>query len=305
MQILPKTNINFVGIRKYGFLISLVLVIFGILAFVMIFLGKASLGIDFAGGTMIQGNFEKPISVGEIRNALSEIGYGDAEIKELTRDVSNSFMIRVKASVEEITQVGESILAKLDSVFPDNPFHKDSVDEVGPVVGKILQRQARLAVILAFLGILIYIWIRFDFRFGVAATITTFHDVLVVLGLLFIFQKEITLLVVTALLTLAGYSLTDTVVVFDRIRENLKLFRRKGDFNSIINSSINEVLSRTVITSTTTLLVVLTLFILGGEVIHDFAFALILGIIIGTYSSVFVASPIIVEWERKAPKRFK
>ncbi len=305
MQILPKTNIDFVGRRRYGFMISFVLVAFGILAFIMIFLGKANLGIDFSGGTMIQGNFEKPVKVGKIRDALSEIGYGDAEIKELKREVPNSFMIRVKASVEEITQVGENILAKLESSFPDNPFKKDSVDEVGPVVGRILQRQARLAVILALLGILIYIWIRFDFRFGVAATVTTFHDVLVVLGLLFIFQKEISLLVVTALLTLAGYSLTDTVVVFDRIRENLRLFRRKGDFTTIINSSINEVLSRTVITSTTTLLVVLTLFILGGEVIHDFAFALILGIIIGTYSSVFVASPIIVEWERKAPKRFK
>ncbi len=305
MQILPKTNIDFVGRRKYGFTISAVLIVFGILAFVMIFLGRANLGIDFAGGTMIQGNFEKPIKVGEIRKALKEIGYGDAEIKELKRERPNSFLIRVKASVEEITTVGENILAKLKSTFPDNPFHKDSMDEVGPVVGKILQRQARLAVILAFVGILIYIWIRFDFRFGVAATVTTFHDVLVVLGLMFIFQKEITLLVVTALLTLAGYSLTDTVVVFDRIRENLRLFRKKGDFPSIINASINEVLSRTVITSTTTLLVVLTLFILGGEVIHDFAFALILGIIVGTYSSVFVASPIIVEWEKKSPKRFK
>lgn len=305
MQILPKTNIDFVGKRKYGFTISAILVIFGILAFIMIFLGKADLGIDFAGGTMIQGNFEKPIKVGEIRKALKEIGYGDAEIKELKRETPNSFLIRVKASVEEITQVGENILAKLKSTFPDNPFRKDSMDEVGPVVGKILQRQARLAVILAFVGILIYIWIRFDFRFGVAATVTTFHDVLVVLGLMFIFQKEITLLVVTALLTLAGYSLTDTVVVFDRIRENLRLFRKKGDFPSIINASINEVLSRTVITSTTTLLVVFTLFILGGEVIHDFAFALILGIIVGTYSSVFVASPIIVEWEKKSPKRFK
>ncbi|MGB2697715.1 MAG: protein translocase subunit SecF [Candidatus Zixiibacteriota bacterium] len=305
MHILPRTNINFIGRRRYAFVVSGVLLAFGILAFIFIFLGRADLGIDFAGGTMIEGNFEKPITVGEIRNALSKIGYGDVEIKELRRDIPNSFMIRIKTSEEEITKVGESVLAQLEVDYPDNKFNKDSIDEVGPVVGKILQNQTRTAVILAFLGILIYIWIRFDFRFGVAATLCTFHDVLVILGILFILQKEITLLIVTALLTLAGYSLTDTVVVFDRIRENLKLFRKKGDFATIINTSINEVLSRTVITSITTLSVVVTLFLVGGEVLHDFALALILGVIVGTYSSVFVASPIIVEWERQAPKRFK
>jgi preprotein translocase SecF subunit len=172
-------------------------------------------------------------------------------------------------------------------------------------VGKTLQSQARLAVLIALAGILLYIWIRFDFRFGVAATVTTFHDVLVVLGLMFILQREITLLIVTALLTLAGYSLTDTVVVYDRIRENLRLFRKKGGYATTINASINEVLSRTIITSLTTFAVVFTLFLVGGEVVHDFALALMLGIIIGSYSSVFVASPIIVEWERKSPKRFK
>jgi preprotein translocase subunit SecF len=305
MHILPRTNINFIGSRRYAFIASGVLLAFGILAFIFIFLGRADLGIDFAGGTMIQGNFEKPITVGEIRNALSKIGYGDAEIKELRRDIPNSFMIRIKASEEEITNVGESVLAQLKADYPDNEFNKDSIDEVGPVVGKILQNQARTAVLLAFLGILIYIWIRFDFRFGVAATLCTFHDVLVILGILFILQKEISLLIVTALLTLAGYSLTDTVVVFDRIRENLKLFRKKGDFATIINTSINEVLSRTVITSLTTLSVVVVLFLVGGEVLRDFSLTLIFGVIVGTYSSVFVASPIIVEWERQAPKRFK
>jgi preprotein translocase subunit SecF len=305
IHILPRTNINFIGRRRYAFMASGVLLIFGILAFVFIFLGRANLGIDFAGGTILQGNFEKPISVGGIRNGLSKIGYGDAEIKELKREIPNSFMIRVKASEEEVTKVGEDILAQLEQDYPDNKFHKDSIDEVGPVVGKILQNQARTAVILAFLGILIYIWIRFDFRFGVAATLCTFHDVLVVLGILFILQKEITLLLVTALLTLAGYSLNDTVVLFDRMRENLRLFRKKGDFSSIINTSINEVLSRTVITSITTLSVVVILFLVGGEVLHDFALALIFGVIVGSYSSVFVASPIIVEWEMRSPKRFK
>ena len=152
---------------------------------------------------------------------------------------------------------------------------------------------------------IIYIGLRFDFRSGVAATVATFHDVLAVLGIFFILNKEITLLVVTALLTLAGYSLTDTVVVYDRIRENLRKFRRKGQFVETVNRSINEVLSRTIMTSMTSLTVVVIILLFGGEVLHDFALALTIGIIVGTYSSVFVASPIVVEWEARAPKRFK
>lgn len=306
LQILKKTNIDFMGRRYYAFVISAILVIFGIVAFIAIFLGRANLGIDFAGGTMIQGSFEKPVDIGDLRSALSRNGYGDAFIQSLRRERAGYFLIRVKATTdEEVTVVSQDILNVLAKEFPDNKFNMDSVDGIGPAVGKTLQRQARWAVLIALAGILLYIWIRFDFRFGVAATVTTFHDVLVVLGLMFIFQREISLLIVTALLTLAGYSLTDTVVVYDRIRENLKLFRKKGNFASTINASINEVLSRTIITSLTTFAVVFTLFLVGGEVVHDFSLALMLGIIIGTYSSVFVASPIIVEWERRSPKRFK
>jgi len=281
-------------------------VIFGIVAFLAIFLGKADLGIDFAGGTMIQGSFEKPVSTGELRTALGNSGYADAEIQSLRRETANSYLIRVKTSTdEEVTTISQGILGALAKEFPENKFNMDSVDGIGPAVGKTLQTQARLAVLIALAGILLYIWIRFDFRFGVAATICTFHDVLVVLGLMFILHREITLLIVTALLTLAGYSLTDTVVVYDRIRENLRLFRRKGDFASTINASVNEVLSRTIITSLTTFMVVFVLFLAGGEVVHDFALALMIGILVGTYSSVFVASPIIVEWEKRSPKRFK
>ena len=305
-QILKKTNIDFMGKRFYAFGISGILLIFGIAAFVAIFLGKADLGIDFAGGTMIQGYFENTVTIGELRSALSKNGYDDAFIQSLRRERANYFLIRVKTTTdEEVTQISRDILSVLSKEFPENKFNLDSVDGIGPAVGKTLQRQARWAVLLALGGILIYIWIRFDFRFGVAATVTTFHDVLVVLGLMFILQREISLLIVTALLTLAGYSLTDTVVVYDRIRENLKLFRKKGSYASTINASINEVLSRTIITSLTTFAVVFTLFLVGGEVVHDFALALMMGIIIGSYSSVFVASPIIVEWERRSPKRFK
>jgi preprotein translocase subunit SecF len=306
LQILKKTNIDFIGKRYYAFAVSGILVILGLAAFVAIFLGKADLGIDFAGGTMLQGYFEKEVKIGELRAALSRNGYDEAFIQSLHREQPNYFLIRVKATTdEEVTQISSDILGALAKEFPQSKFNMDSVDGIGPAVGKALQSQARLAVLIALAGILLYIWIRFDFRFGVAATITTLHDVLLVLGILFILQKDITLLVVTALLTLAGYSLNDTVVLFDRIRENLKLFRKKGTFPSTINASINEVLSRTIITSLTTFAVVFTLFLVGGEVVHDFALALMVGVVVGTYSSVFVASPIIMEWERKSPKRFK
>ena len=306
LQILKKTNIDFIGKRFYAFAISGILLILGLAAFVAIFLGKADLGIDFAGGTMLQGYFEKEVKIGELRAALSRNGYDEAFIQSLHRENANYFLIRVKATTDEdVTKISGEILGLLDREFPDSKFSLDSVDGIGPAVGKTLQNQARWAVLIALAGILLYIWIRFDFRFGVAATITTLHDVLLVLGILFVLQKDITLLVVTALLTLAGYSLNDTVVLFDRIRENLKLFRKKGNFPSTINASINEVLSRTIITSLTTFAVVLTLFLVGGEVVHDFALALMIGIIVGTYSSMFVASPIIMEWERKSPKRFK
>jgi preprotein translocase subunit SecF len=305
LHILGKTNIDFIGKRYYAFIFSGILVLIGLVAFVFILTGKAKMGIDFSGGTLIEGNFAQPVDISQLRKVMSEHGYPDAVIQELQRETPNAFVIRVKATAETGSKVATQLLEVIKKGFPDNPFHLDSVDEVGPSVGAALQGKARVAVIISLFCILFYIWLRFDFRSGVAATIATFHDVFAVLGIMFILQKEITLLIVTALLTLAGYSLTDTVVVFDRIRENLKLFRKKGDFGGTINASINEVLSRTIITSMTVFLVVTVLFFLGGEVLRDFALALMLGVIIGTYSSIFVASPIVVEWEKKSPKRFK
>jgi len=305
-QILPKTNINFIGQRKYAFLISGILSVIGIVAFVSIMIGKANMGLDFSGGTMIQGNFEKHVTVAELRGALATLGQGDAEIQELVGHIKpNSFIIRVKATLTELGKVDTLLLNAIAKAFPDNPFLLDSSHEVGPAVGKLLRKQAQLAVLYSLFGILIYIWIRFDFRFAVAATIATFHDVLAVLGIMFVMQKEITLLVITALLTLAGYSLTDTVVVYDRIRENLKMFRKRGDFEATVNASVNEVLSRTVVVSLTVFITVLVIYLFGGNVVRDFALAMMMGVAVGTYSSIFVASPIIVEWENRSPKRFK
>ncbi len=305
LHILGKTNIDFIGKRYYAFVFSGILVLIGIIAFVSVLFGKAKLGIDFSGGTLIEGYFANQVEISQLRSVMSQNGYADAVIQELQREIPNSFVIRVKATAETGSKVANQLLEVIKKGFPDNSFTLDSVDEVGPSVGAALQSKARVAVIISLFCILIYIWLRFDFRSGVAATIATFHDVLAVLGIMFILQKEITLLLVTALLTLAGYSLTDTVVVFDRIRENLKLFRKKGDFAGTINTSINEVLSRTIITSMTVFLVVTVLFFMGGEVLRDFAFSLMLGVLIGTYSSVFVASPIVVEWEKRSPRRFK
>jgi preprotein translocase subunit SecF len=306
LQILKKTNIDFVGKRYYAFGISAVLVILGIIAIVAMLMGKANLGIDFGGGTLLEGNFDKPVDIGTLRSAMSREGYTDALIQSLAREKPNFYTIRVKTGAEEVvTKTSAHILSILAKEFPDNKFNMDSVDGIGPAVGKTLQHQTQIAVLIAIIGILIYIWIRFDFRFGVAATIATFHDVLAVLGIFFILHREITLLFVTALLTLCGYSLTDTVVVYDRIRENLKLFRKKGDFNSTINASINEVLNRTLNTSILAFIPVAILFFVGGPVVHDFSLAMMFGVIEGTYSSWYVAASIAVEWEKRSPRRFK
>lgn len=306
IKIIGETKIDFIGRRKIAFAVSALLILLGIFAGVEVATGGANLAIEFTGGTMVQGAFASPVSTGDLRKILSDGGFTDAEIKALeSRDTPNSFMIRVKEDASGLTQSAQKLVDLLNDKLPGNEFTVDSMHEVGPSVGKILQRQARNAVLIAMGCILLYIWLRFDFRSGVAATIATFHDVIVVLGLLFLLHREISLLVISGLLTLAGYSLTDTVVVFDRIRENLKHFRRRSDFGTTINNSINEVLSRTIITTITTQLVVVILLIFGGEVIFDFALTLFLGFIVGTYSSWFVASPIVVEWEERRPSRFK
>ena len=305
-RIIPDTNIDFIGKRKYAFVLSAILIAVGILAFAMISVGKGNLGIDFAGGVMLQGHFENSMTIYDLRGGLMA-QFPDAQVTEIKDfEEPNAFIIKVKApEVEGEGQAkANAIMSLLETNFPDNKFVKDSEHIIGPAVGETLRKDARLAIIISLIGILAYIAVRFDFRSGVA-TVATFHDVLAVLGITYFLGLEFDLLIVTALLTLAGYSLTDTVVVYDRIRENLKKFRSRGEFVAAINKSINEVLSRTFNTSITVLVVVIILFLFGGEVLRNFSLSLILGVIIGTYSSVFVASPIVVEWEARRPKRFK
>lgn len=292
MEILGKTQLDFIGKRYVAYAISAVLVLLGILALIQIWRGSANMGIDFAGGTSTQVKFERPVDLGAVRQALSQSGIRDSEPQQFAD--GRSVMIRLKRSTAE-AGMAQKVQDALRAGIKDNPFIVESSNEVGPAIGKELQNKALLAIAISLAGIVAYIAWRFEFRFGVAATAATFHDVLAVLGIIFILNKEITLLIVTALLTVAGYSLTDTVVVYDRIRENLRS-RRKETLGDTMNASINQVLSRTAMTSFTTVLAAAALFFLGGEVLHDFALALILGIVIGTYSSWFVASPLIYEW---------
>jgi preprotein translocase subunit SecF len=293
VEILGKTTVDFLGKRRIAYAISTVLVLCGLLALIQISRGAANLGIDFAGGTSIQVKFERPVDLGAVRQALSQGGVRDSDPQQFAD--GRSVMIRLKRSTAAVTGTAQLVQDALRAGLADNPFVLEASNEVGPAIGKELQRKALLAIVISLAGIILYIAWRFEFRFGVAATAATFHDVLAVLGIVFVLNKEITLLIVTALLTVAGYSLTDTVVIYDRIRENLRT-RRKEDLGDLMNTSINQVLSRTVMTSVTTMLGVGALLFLGGDVLHDFAFALMLGIAIGTYSSWFVASPLIYEW---------
>jgi len=298
IELIKNPRIDFLGKRYIAFALSGVLFILGIIAIIQIARGHANLGIDFAGGTAIQLKFEKPIALHDVRLALDGGGVKDFDLQDLP--TVNKVLIRMKKSEEELGRVAETVTTVLSQKFPDNRYVVDSTTSIGPKVGGKLRADAAKAIAVAVMGLLIYVAFRFQLRFGVGATIATFHDVLAVLGLFYILGKEINLILVTALLTIAGYSLTDTVVVFDRIRENLKLKQRE-DVKTVINTSINEVLSRTIITSITVLFVSLALFFLGGEVIHDFSLAMIAGVIVGTYSSIFVASPIVLMWGGKRP----
>jgi preprotein translocase subunit SecF len=291
IELLKNTNIDFMGKKMYAFIISSIFSLLGIIAIVQIGLGKANLGVDFAGGTAVQIKFEKPVALYEVRKAFDEGGLKDFDLQDLPAE--NKILIRVKKQEEKLGVFSEKITQILSQKFSDKKPVIDSITEIGPNVSSKLRQDAVWAVLMAVTGLLIYVAWRFQFRFGVGATIATFHDVLAVLGIFYILNKEINLILLSALLTIAGYSLTDTVVVFDRIRENIKRMI-KEPIDVVINRSINEILSRTIIISLTAFFATLALFIFGGEVMHDFALAILIGIIVGTYSSIFVASPVVV-----------
>lgn len=293
MRFFRNANYDFLSVRRQAYVVSAVLLLLGIGSLVL--RGGPRYGVDFTGGTLLQVEFFEPTSVSDLRGVLASAGMENAQIQQLGD--SNEFMIRT----QDFEGIVDSVTGLLGETYGEEGFTM-SADAVGPKVGSELQRKAAIAILMSFALTLVYLAFRFEWRFGVAAIVATFHDITVTFGFISLFNIEITLATVAAILTILGYSLNDTIVVFDRIRENLKK-RRKDAYKDIVNSSINETLPRTVLTSSTTLATLLALFILGGTVVRPFALVLILGIVIGTYSSIFVASPALLEIEDRSRRK--
>jgi len=289
MRFLSKTNIDFISKQKLTGLLSIVLIIAGIAS--LFIKGGPLLSIDFTGGTVAQIKFEKPVELGQLRNTLSDYGFKGAEIVEFGSPDEVLIKTQFTGSSSEISEKLTLALGKT--------FILRRVESVGPKIGKELQSDALKAIGLALLLILIYITFRFDRYYALGSVMALIHDVLITLGVFSLLDYEINLSIIAAFLTIVGYSLNDTIVVFDRIRENIPKFMKKT-LNDVVNISLNETLNRTVITSLTTMMVVVILFIWGGKVINLFAFALIVGIFIGTYSSLFVASPVMAYFEKRS-----
>ncbi len=289
-----KSNFNFMGVRKIAFSVSAVFALLGVVAFIQIARGHANMGIDFSGGTLLQYKTEKAFTLQEVRSALTTSGFPGVDLQQVTNE--NRLIVKIKKSEEKVSNLSDDITAVLAKEQADKGFTLESNSEIGSSVSADLRSKALLSIALSMLSVILYLALRFDVRFGVAATVATFHDVLIVLGICWLMDMEITLLIITALLTLAGYSLNDTVVIFDRIRENKEKNEDLG-FHDIINISINQVLARSVITVLTVLFTVTSLFFFGGSTLHDFSFTLLIGLLIGTYSSIFVASPLLaIKW---------
>lgn len=296
LRFIKEPSFDFMKARKIAFGLSAILVLFGLFSFVEILRGDANLGVDFSGGSLLQYKAQKPFTLDDIRTTFNQNGYPNIDLQEVTGE--HRLIIKMKKPEDTVGHLGEELTAILTKSQADKDFVLESQSEIGSSISAVLRNKAIQAIAISLLGVLFYLAIRFDISFGLAAAAATFHDVLVVLGICWLLNVEITLLLVTALLTLAGYSLNDSVVVFDRIRENMQKNAGKNLF-SIINDSINQVLGRSIVTSLTTALVLVSLFFFGGSAIHDFSFALLTGIIIGTYSSIFIASPLLTLKSRK------
>jgi preprotein translocase SecF subunit len=305
MRLFGKTNINFMGKRRTWYAVSGMVILIGM---VSLSLKGLDYGIDFLGGTELVVRFEKPVEISEVRTAMEKAGLSKPEIKSFGSE--RDMLIRTTEQGTGTT-IGDKIRAGLQASFPDNPHLVTKEDKIGPKVGAELRRDALYAVIASLIAICVYIAFRFKWIYGVGAVVALFHDVLVTLGLVSIFDGirpgfnlEINQNMIAAFLTLVGLSVNDTVVIFDRIRENQKIFKSMGLFE-LINKSLNETLSRTIITSGTIFIVLIVLLMFGGEVNRGFAFALTIGIVTGTYSSIYIASAVVLEWANRAKKQAK
>ena len=299
----PGTNIDFVGYRFYAVTVSIVLIGIGIIS---LFFRGVNYGIDFAGGTLVQVKFQQPVSINDIRGAVESISAKDVTVQDFGAGRSNEFIVRMLESDPELKRgLPQQVSNALAERFKGkSDFEILRVESVGPRVGKDLRQRAVLAVLAATVVMGIYIALRFEARFGIGAAVALLHDVMVAVTALSLTRMEFDLTTVAALLTIVGYSVNDTVIVSDRIRENMRKNRREP-LVSVMNRSINETLSRTILTAGTVLLVLLALFFLGGEIIHGFAFTLLVGVIVGTYSSIYIAGPIFLYMDFTPRSRVK
>jgi preprotein translocase SecF subunit len=298
MRLFENTNIDFLGKRKKFYLVSLIVIVTGITT---LFFKGIPLGIDFVGGTELQVRFQTPVNVSDLRGVMDSEGFPGMEIK--TMDTENDILLRTPLQ-EEGQSVAEKIQTAIKSNFAGNDFEVLRVDKVGPKIGEELRRNALFAILFSLIGILIYLSLRFQFIYAIGAVAALLHDVLITVSAIAICNAVLPLRLefdqpmLAAFLTLIGFSVNDTVVIFDRIRENIRLFKNE-EIESVMNKSVNATLSRTIITSGTVFLTVLVIFIFGGEVLRGFSFTFMVGIITGTYSSIFVASAVVVDWKHR------
>lgn len=298
----PNTRIDFVGKIKYALILSWVVI--GIGSVSMVIKGGPRYGIDFSGGTLLQIKFAQKVSVNDIRKTLKKMGVETGSVQNVGAEEDNEFLLNFETAQDDLEQFSEKISEQLVASFGKDSFEIRRAEIVGPKVGKDLREKALFAVGLSCIGMLIYIWFRFEFRFGLGAILGLVHDVFITLGALSLTNTAIDLPVVAALLAIVGYSVNDSIIVCDRIRENRpKMTREK--LGTVINISVNQTLSRTILTAGTTILAIIALFVFGGTVIHDFAFTMLVGVISGTYSSIYVACPVVIYWEKLFPSQKK
>lgn len=291
MEFFRNPKINFVGAMKPAFTVSVILLIAAAISLVLH--GGPRQSIDFTGGSVLQVRIDPVPEVSQIREVLESAGIEGGQVQEFGQP--NEFLITYPRVDADVMDSAQTLLGSLREGMSGHTVELRREETVGPKIGGELRQAAGNAIALSLLLIVIYIWFRFVFRYGIAAILALVHDVTLTLGVFSLLDFEVSLSVIAAFLTIIGYSLNDTIVVFDRIRENMKL-RRRESYREVINRSINECLSRTILTSLTTFFVSGTLYVFGGPVIHDFAFALCFGVLIGTYSSMFIASPVLVFW---------
>lgn len=295
----PGLKIQFTRYRKIAVIFSTIV---NLAVLIMLFVKGPNLGVDFAGGTMVHLKFQQNVTIPEVRQAFEKMDLGGSVIQDFGQPGSNEYLVRLDQTSVEIGVLGEQIKKVLTDQFGADQFEVRRIESVGPKIGEDLRQRGALSVIVATIMMGIYIWFRFDFRFGIGAVIALVHDVLVAVGALMLANYEFDLTIIAALLTIVGFSVNDTVVICDRIRENMGKIKRES-LEGIINISINETLSRTILTTGTALLVLVSLYLLGGAVIRPFAFTLLVGFISGVYSTIFIASPVILVWKKKPVKK--